>query len=154
MELVFEIFGPQNREFYEQKFSCDGNGVSVIQDGPYRHLPKMYEYNAEDLWLNITYEVFELSSGLFDNAVLTAEDDTHTTEVANLGPANHQRVNIEPASCENSRNTREDPGFILDETIENMSRMPEGKGKSYCAKGAINRETHFLNGCKLGGGVL
>jgi len=57
---------------------------------------------------------------LFDDSVLTAEDDTHPTEVANLCPADDQRVNVEATACQNTRHPGQDTGLVLDETVENV----------------------------------
>jgi hypothetical protein len=45
-----------------------------------------------------TYEILELSSGLFDDAVLSGEDDTHATEVANFSTAYDEGVDVEASS--------------------------------------------------------
>ena len=44
------------------------------------------------------YEILELSSGLFDDAVLAAENDTHATEVADLGAADDEGINVESSA--------------------------------------------------------
>jgi hypothetical protein len=54
----------------------------------------------------VTYEVFELATRLFDNTILTADDDAHPTQVSNLGAAHDQRVNVEPSPGKNPRNAR------------------------------------------------
>jgi hypothetical protein len=43
------------------------------------------------------HKIFQLSASLFDNTVLSAEDDTHATQVTNLCLAHHQGVDIEPS---------------------------------------------------------
>lgn len=45
-----------------------------------------------------THEILELSSGLFDDAILAAEYDTHATEVADLGAADDEGVDVEPSA--------------------------------------------------------
>ena len=46
-----------------------------------------------------TYEIFELPSGLLDDAVLTAEDDAHSGKVSNLRPTHDEGLNVEPTGC-------------------------------------------------------
>lgn len=46
-----------------------------------------------------TYEVLELPTCLLDNAFLSVKDNTHATKVTDLGPAHHQRVDVESPAC-------------------------------------------------------
>ena len=54
----------------------------------------------------VTYEVFELTTCLFDDTVLTADNDAHPAQISNLGTAHDQRVDVEPTSGKNPRNAR------------------------------------------------
>lgn len=45
-----------------------------------------------------THQVLELSARLLDDAVLAAEDDAHAREVADLGAAHDERVDVEPTA--------------------------------------------------------
>ncbi len=45
-----------------------------------------------------THQVFELPARLLDDAVLSAEDEAHAGEVADLGAAHDERVDVEPAA--------------------------------------------------------
>lgn len=92
-----------------------------------------------------------MPSGLFYYAVLATEDDTHATQVANLGPADDQRVNVETSASEDARYARKDSGFILDETVQDMSRS---KVMNMSTAWKCTRDTYFLKGWRLGGGVL
>lgn len=38
------------------------------------------------------YQILQLPPGLFDNSVLTPQDDTHPGKIPNLGLADNQRV--------------------------------------------------------------
>ncbi len=67
-----------------------------------------------------THQVLELPPGLFDDAVLTAEDDAHLREVADLCPAHNKGVDVEPASGEDARDAREDSWLVVHETVEHM----------------------------------
>ena len=53
-----------------------------------------------------THQVFELPARLLDDAVLPAEDEAHAGEVADLGAADDERVDVESAACENPRYAR------------------------------------------------
>ena len=51
-------------------------------------------------------EILKLPSCLFDDAVLAIEDDAHATEIADLGAADDERVDVESATGENSGDAR------------------------------------------------
>ena len=104
-----------------------------------------------------TNQVLQLTPCLFNNSILTSQDDAHSTQIANFSPAHDQRVDVKSASCKGTRDTRQDSRFILNKAIKNMSV----RGNAGCT--ALNifamshasfHGTHFLYGCKLGGGVL
>jgi hypothetical protein len=75
------------------------------------------------------YEVFELATRLFDDAVLTADDDAHPAQVSDLGAAHDQRVDVEPAPRENPRNARQHAGLVLHETVQHV---PGLGGENFC----------------------
>ena len=50
------------------------------------------------MWDERTHEILQLSSCLLNDAVLSAEDDTHTAEVANFGTADDEGVNVESSA--------------------------------------------------------
>jgi hypothetical protein len=53
-----------------------------------------------------TYEVFELTTRLLHHAVLPADDDAHPTQIAYLGTAHDERVDVESAPGEDARHAR------------------------------------------------
>ena len=102
-----------------------------------------------------THQVLKLPPRLLHNAVLSTEDDAHPREVANLGATHDERVNVEPAASQDARNAGEHSGLVLDETVEHvpvyaaqLSSVPMLRRENE------RKDTYFLNGCKLGGGVL
>ena len=68
-----------------------------------------------------THQVFELSTGLLDDAVLAAEDDAHLRQVADFRPTYDQGVDVEPASSKNARHAREHSWLVVHKTVEHMS---------------------------------
>lgn len=49
-----------------------------------------------------TYEIFELSARLLDDAVLTTDDNRHATQVANFGAADDQGVDVKTPSSQDA----------------------------------------------------
>jgi hypothetical protein len=68
-----------------------------------------------------TYKVLQLPPGLFDNSVLTAQDNTHATEVADLRPTNDERINVETSSSKNAGHAGKNTRFVLHQAIEDVS---------------------------------
>ena len=56
----------------------------------------------QDRGVGKTYKVLELSACLLDDTVLPTEDYTHAAEVAYLGTAHDERVDVESAPGEDS----------------------------------------------------
>ena len=74
---------------------------------------------------NDTYQVLQLSPGLLYDAVLSAQDDAHATEVADLRPAHDERVDVEATSSKDPRDAREHTRLVLHEAVEDMpTRQP------------------------------
>ena len=48
------------------------------------------------------YEILKLPSCLFDDAVLAVKDDAHATEIADLGAADDEGIDVKAAASENS----------------------------------------------------
>ncbi len=67
-----------------------------------------------------THQVLELPARLFNHSVLAAQDDTHATEVADLGGAHDEGVNVESPRCQNTRHARKDTRLVLHETVEDV----------------------------------
>jgi hypothetical protein len=74
-----------------------------------------------------TYEVFELTARLLDDAVLAADDDAHAAQVTNLCTAYDERVDVEPAPREDPRYAREHAGLVLHETVQHVPVWGRGK---------------------------
>lgn len=58
---------------------------------------------AEREWMMSTHQVLKLSPCLLNNSILSTQNDTHATQVPDLGAANDQRVNVEATASENAR---------------------------------------------------
>lgn len=71
--------------------------------------------------VSTTDQVFELPPGLFDDAVLSPQDDAHSGQVFDFGGAYDERVNVEASSGQDARDARKDTGFVLDEAVESMA---------------------------------
>ena len=68
-----------------------------------------------------TDQIFKLPASLFNYTILSAQHDTHPTEVAYFRSTNDKRVDVETSSSKNSRNARKDTWFILHEAVEDVS---------------------------------
>ena len=91
LELFFEVLGAKDRYFDEKQFTGDRAGVGVVQDSPYRDLRSEELKRRERRHGQMTtHKVFELSTSLLDDAVLSAEDDTHSAEIAYFGTADDE----------------------------------------------------------------
>jgi len=88
-ELVVEVLRSKDGHFDEEQFARDRARLGVVQDG-------LHEY-----------EVFELAARLLDDAVLPADDDAHPAQIADLGVAHDERVDVEAAAGEDSRYARQ-----------------------------------------------
>jgi len=124
-ELVFEVFRTEDGDFGKQEFARNHTRFGIVQNGPDRDL-SIGDMNMS-IWKSVngnqmTYKIFELPPGLFDDGILTAENDAHPTEVANLCPTDDQRVNVEATACQDTRHPRQDTRLILHETVENMPK--------------------------------
>lgn len=102
-QKLLEVFRTQDRDFGKQELSLDEGRSCVVEYGPHGD------------------EIFELSSGLLNDTIETTENDSHAGQVRDFGVADHERVNVKATRCKNPGDTGENPGFILDETIENMT---------------------------------
>ena len=120
-ELLFEIFGTKNRHFDEEKFTCDSTCIGVVEDGPDGDLKGVRVRVMRVEGGQCAYEILKLPSCLFDDAVLAVKDDAHATEIADLRAADDEGVDVEPSTSQNPRHTRQNPRFVLDQTIENVS---------------------------------
>ena len=52
------------------------------------------------------YEILKLPSCLFNDAVLAVKDDAHATQIADLGAADDEGVDVESAAGENAGDAR------------------------------------------------
>jgi hypothetical protein len=142
-QLVLKVFGSQDRDFAKQELALDGTRAAVVEHGPHWYLQRTlaFSVNGQRLWGNATNQIFQLPSGLLDHAILSAENDAHPTEVLDFSRTYDERVDakkarsgqihprksndsldaLEPSACEYSRDAAQDSGFILDETVENVS---------------------------------
>jgi hypothetical protein len=103
-ELIFKIFRSKNGYLHKKQLSGNSACLRVIQNSPNWDLSNIRESTRRVG--GRTYKVFKLSPSLFNNSILTAQNDTHATQVAYLGSADDQGVDIESPACENSRNAR------------------------------------------------
>ena len=96
-----------------------------------------------------TDQVFKLSPRLLHNPILALQHDRHPTEIPDFRPAHYQGFNVETPSGKDARDSRQHTGLILYQAIQDVAAKP-------CKEHAENFRdaTHFLKGCKDGGGVL
>lgn len=81
---------------------------------------------------DVTHEILKLPPGLLDDAVLSAENDTHATEVLDLGGTDDEGVDVEATGGEDARDAGEDSRLVLDEAVESVTREGlEGRRRSY-----------------------
>lgn len=73
-QLSFGKLGAEDGDFGKKQFTFDTGCLGVVQHGP----------DGD--------EVFELTTGLLDDAVLALEDDAHSGQVSDFGLADHERV--------------------------------------------------------------
>lgn len=88
-ELILEIFRTKDGNFNERQLSRDDFSFCVVQDGPDGYLCAMVIFsriNVHKETIVRTYKIFQLSSRLFNNCILTTQDNTHATEIADLSP--------------------------------------------------------------------
>lgn len=102
-EQLLEILGSEDVDLGKKEFALDQSCVAIIQNSPDRD------------------QIFQLSSGLLDNAVLAGQDDGHARQVLHLGVAHNQRVNVEASGSENTREAREHTRLVLDQTVEDVT---------------------------------
>lgn len=73
--VVVREFGTESGNFGKEEFALDTSGVGVVEYRPYGDLMFSMAFVCT---MSITHEIFELPSGLLDNAILTFEDDAHS----------------------------------------------------------------------------
>ena len=61
-----------------------------------------------------------MTARLLDDAVLAADDDTHPAQIAYLGAAHDERIDVESAPGEDPRHAREHAGLVLHETVQHV----------------------------------
>lgn len=108
-ELIFEVLGPKDRNFDEKQLARYHASVGIVENSPNRDLYNNHKYVFLCWRLNgrrVTYEIFELSASLLDDAVLTTDDDRHTTQVANFSATDNQRIDVEPSSSQDTGHAR------------------------------------------------
>lgn len=101
-----------------------------------------------------THEILQLPSCLLNDTILSVKDDTHATQVADLRPAHHKRINIEPSSGQNPRHARQHTRLILHKAVQDVPKRHQVINNKLGESSYDSERTHFLNGCRLGGGVL
>jgi hypothetical protein len=103
VEELLEVLGTKDVDLGKEKLALDKSCVGIVEDGPDRN------------------QILKLSASLLNNAILTSEDNGHARKVVNLSVTHDQRVNVEPASCQNSGNTGQNTRLVLDQTVEYMA---------------------------------
>lgn len=103
MEQLLEVLGTENIDFGKQKLTLNKGRVGIVKDGPDR------------------YEILQLPASLLHDAVVASQDDGHAGQVRDLGVADDQRLNVEAASGNDTREARQDTRLILNQTIQNMT---------------------------------
>ena len=72
--MFLRELGAEDGKFGEEEFTLDGRSLSVVEHSPDGN------------------NVFKLTTGLFDNAVLPSKDDTHSGQVVDFGLAHDKGV--------------------------------------------------------------
>lgn len=129
-QLGFGKLGAEDGDFGKEQFAFHTGCLGVVQHGP----------DGD--------EVFELTTGLLDHAVLALEDDAHSGQVSDFGLADDKRVcekkkvdglagnskkkrrqgmktvrtNVETSTGKDTRNAREDTRLVLNKTVQSVSK--------------------------------
>lgn len=109
-EQLVEVFGSEETDLGEQELALDDLGVGVVEDGPDRD------------------QVLQLPTGLFDDAVLSPEDDRHPREILHLGVAHHERVDVEAPRREDAGDAGQHARFVLHQTVEDVAHGGLARG--------------------------
>jgi hypothetical protein len=112
VKKLLEVLRSKDVDLGKEKLTLDESGVGVVKDGPDRD------------------QILKLSASLLNNSVLASEDNGHAGEIINLGVTHDQRVNVETASSQDTRDAGQNTGLVLDKTVENVSlgRSSRGNG--------------------------
>lgn len=102
-EQLLKVLGAENVDLGQQQLALDEGGVAVVEDGPDRD------------------EVLELPPSLLNDAFLARQHNGHAGQVLDLGVAHDERVNVEAASGQNTRQPRQHTGLVLDQAVEDVS---------------------------------
>lgn len=108
LELL-EVLGAKDVDLAEQKLTLNEGSVGVVEDSP----------DGD--------EILKLSAGLLDNAVLASEDNGHAGQVLDLSVAHNKRVNVEATGSQDTRDTGQDTGLVLDQTVEDVALGRSGR---------------------------
>lgn len=103
LEQLLEDLRAQDADLGQEQLTLDQGSVGVVQNSP----------DGD--------EVVQLATGLLDDAVQSAQDDGHAREVLNLGVADDETVDVESSGGEDTGDSREHTGLILDETVQHMA---------------------------------
>lgn len=115
-QLSFGKLGAEDGDLGKKQFTFDTGCLGVVQHGP----------DGD--------EVFELTTGLLDDAVLALEDDAHSGQVSDFGLADHERVNVETSTGKDTGNARKNTRFILNKTVQSVSLEGLGAGRGSVVK--------------------
>jgi len=71
----------------------------------------------------MTHEILQLPPCLLHNAILSAYDDGHPTQVPDFSPAHHQRVDIEATPSKDTRYAGQHTRFVLYKAVKDVSML-------------------------------
>jgi hypothetical protein len=103
VEELLEVLGAKNVDLGKKKLTLNESSVGVVKNGPNRD------------------QILELSASLLNNTVLASEDNGHTGEIVDLGVTHDKRVNVKTTRSQNTRDSGQDTGLVLDKTIKNVA---------------------------------
>lgn len=103
VEELLEVLGAKNVDLGKKKLTLNESSVGVVENGPNRD------------------QILELSASLLNNTVLASEDNGHTGEIVDLSVTHDKRVNVETTRSQNTRDSGQDTGLVLDKTVKNVA---------------------------------
>jgi hypothetical protein len=101
-EELLKVLRAENGDLGQEQLALNKGRLCVVKDSPDRD------------------EILELAAGLLYDALLSLQDNSHAREVIDFGVADNKTVNVEATSSQNTRDTREHTGLVLDQAVEDV----------------------------------
>jgi len=102
-EEFLEVLRAENRDLREEQFALYERSAGVVQHGPDGH------------------EILELATSLLDDAILALQHDGHAREVGDFSATNNERVDVETAGSQDTRDAREHTRLVLHQAVEDVA---------------------------------